>query len=895
MLHWYDHDCHDIMTPRFQSLKVTGLVAMLLATSAILSVAWWVSISKARGEVWQVAEDHARVLTSTLGLQLEALGIGASTEARREVLRQVRWDGQAVAAVLLDPTGRTILASKDASLEDSLYEKSPLAHLVPFPVVMNGRVSNQNEPIRHGQFVASIQPVLLTAQPDVATPADYGSILLIFDISASLHRARAALWILALVIFSFALLGILAGKHLLFDRLEKLNQAASAIAAGDFSTEIRFPGRDELATLSHSLNQAAAWVENSTRALRESEQSYRELVETSTDLIWSADAEGRWTFVNRNAALKIYGRKPEELIGKRISSFAAEDAEIENVCTFEQIDKGQNHLQVETVHLRKDDSEVHLSFNGFIQRDSQGRVTGLTGIARDTTARRQAEERVREQASLIDLAGDAIFVRDLEDRVLFWNRSCEQLFGWTKEEAVGQQLTRLAFRDLKAVGDAQQAVLKHGEWFGELHPVNKQGVEIILNSRWTLVRNTHGEPQSMLCVNTDITEKKLLEAQFLRVQRLEGIGTLASGIAHDLNNVFSPITISLALLKDKVADPGPAKMVNVLATSTKRGADIVKQLLTFARGTEGKMGLLQPLHIVKELINIINGTFPKAVQLKYNTPKSLWPVVGDATRLHQVLLNLCINARDAMPDGGVLAIQTANVDIDAHFARLQPDAKPGPHVVIEITDSGTGIPPENLQRIFDPFFTTKEPGKGTGLGLSSAVGIVRSHGGFITVKSTVGAGTTFKVHLPAQPSEGEAAVRPFETPVPRGNGELILVVEDEEVVRMATTATLERHGYRTILASNGIEAMSEFQARQKDIALILTDLMMPRQDGASFIRHLREINIHVPVIVSTGMDAERAVEKISQYGIAAILEKPYTGDQLIRTIHRTLSDAPAQN
>jgi len=878
----------------WRSLRYTALAALLLALGLALLAIWHTTLQRTEQQVRRAADNHARVLAASFGAQLEAAGPAATAERRHAILDPLSLDGQHKDAVLLDTRGM-ILAATDRNLENKPLVATRLAQFVPVESLIRVLVANENAVVHHGNLLACAQPVVLSLKPvEQLLPSDFSSLVLYFDISASLAEARSSvkegLWLATALLIALAAALALAAKIWVFDRLQALNEAARRVARGDFSTEARLPGRDEIAQLSQSLNQVAAWVENSTAALRDSERNYRELVETSNDLIWAADAQGRWTFVNRSAALKIYGYKPEEMLGRRIAAFAAPETEDDNVVAFEQIDKGQEHIQFDTVHQHKDGTEVYLSFSGLVQRDPQGRIENLTGIARDTTRRRQAEERLREQASLLDLASDAIFVRDLEDRVLFWNHGCERLFGWTRAEALGRQSTQLAFRDLQAVGEAQQAVLAGGEWTGELRPVGKSGREILVSSRWTLVRDAEGRPKSMLCINTDITEKKQLEAQFLRVQRLEGIGTLASGIAHDLNNVFSPITISLTLLKDKITEPSAARMLGVLASSAKRGADIVKQLLTFARGSEGRMGVLQPAHILKELTNIIHGTFPKTIRLEFEIPKDTWPVMGDATRLHQVLLNLCINARDAMPEGGRLVLKAANLTLDDHFARLQPEAKPGPHVAIEVTDSGCGIPPENLRRIFDPFFTTKEPGKGTGLGLSTALGIVRSHGGFITVKSTPGTGTTFKVHLPAQPAqEGEPAAR-VTTPLPRGRGETVLIVEDEESIRAATVATLELNGYRTLTAVDGIEARAVFQEHQARIRLVLTDLMMPRRDGPRLIRELREMDLQVPIIVSTGLDAEAAAHQVGNYGIAVILEKPYTGDDLIRAIHRTLAE-----
>jgi two-component system, cell cycle sensor histidine kinase and response regulator CckA len=880
------------MITGFRSLRLAGTVALLLVVGSTVLAGWLLSSKRAVRLVEDQASRRAAVLAAAMVAQLEGTD-GQSSIARSNIVNLIRKDDEWHAALLLDQNNN-VLSSTDPSQEGRNIVRTPLVEHLPATLLFDAQSSTSNPSFSKDGFAAAILPVELKG---AAAGTHFGSLLVVLDVRTSVAQAlaeaeqavaqQAGLLILLTLVFAWG------AKRLVLDRIGALNAVTRKITKGDFSTEARLPGNDEIARLSQSLDQLAAWVENSSAALRESERSYRELVENSNDLIWSANAQGCWTFVNRQAALQIYGRRVEEMLGRPIAALADPGEEEENVIAFEQIDKGQRHIQFETIHRHKNGHSVHLSFSGIVHRDAQDQIEGISGIARDITRRKQAEDQVREQADLIDLARDAILVRDLEDRVLFWNRGSESLFGWTKNQAIGTRSTALVFKDVQAVGEAHRAVLEHGEWMGELRPVNKLGAEIIVNSRWTLVRDAAGRPKSILCIDTNITEQKQLEAQFLRVQRLEGIGTLAGGIAHDLNNVFSPITISLAVLKDKVNDPSAVKLLNILATSTKRGADIVKQLLTFARGTEGRMGLLQPAHLLKELVSLIKGTFPKNVHLTFNVPKDLWPVVGDATQLHQVLLNLCINARDAMPEGGRLTVRAEGLTLDDHFVRLQPEARPGPYVLLEVSDTGCGIPGAHLDRIFDPFFTTKEPGKGTGLGLSSALGIVRSHGGFITVKSTAGEGTTFKVYLPAQPSEAHAFAEGVAADVPRGDGRTVLVVDDEDVIRRATASVLTKFGYRVILAEDGRDAADIFRRGRSDIHLVISDLLMPGSDGLALLRAIREVDDEVPIIVSTGLTSENTWDQLDRLNVSTILEKPYTGEDLLLAIDTALNDGIA--
>jgi two-component system, cell cycle sensor histidine kinase and response regulator CckA len=497
--------------------------------------------------------------------------------------------------------------------------------------------------------------------------------------------------------------------------------------------------------------------------------------------------------------------------------------------------------------------------------------------------RKQTEQKIREQAALLDIATDAIFVHDLDDKILFWNKASERLYGWKKEEAIAKNTQKLwQEKNLSQLQEALVILTKNGSWEGELHQITKSGKEIIVESRWTLVREFSHKAQSILVVNTDITQKKQLEAQFLRAQRLESIGTLASGIAHDLNNVLAPILMTAQLLEAQVHDERSRRLLPILITNAKRGANLVKQVLSFTRGLEGERTILQLKHLIVEIKQIIKETFPKSIEVFSQIPQNLCTVSGDATQLHQVLMNLCVNARDAMPNGGTLNITAENLLVDENYAKMHIDAKVGSYVVITITDSGIGIKPEILDRIFEPFFTTKELGKGTGLGLSTVLGIIKSHGGFINVYSEQRRGTQFKVYLPAQ--QATETIEEQEQELPEGNGELILIVDDEAAIRDVTKTSLESHNYKAITASDGIEAIALYAEHRDQIFLVLTDMVMPSMDGLTTIRTLRKINPDVKIIAVSGLTSSDKVNIAYDMGIKAFLSKPYTASQLLQTI-----------
>lgn len=501
-------------------------------------------------------------------------------------------------------------------------------------------------------------------------------------------------------------------------------------------------------------------------------------------------------------------------------------------------------------------------------------------IRNDITERKRAEEQLREQATLLDNAQDAIIVRDLNDNVLFWNKSAERIYGWPKAAVTGRNIKSIVYKNsLTQYDEAKRKVIGEGEWQGELRQLTKDGKEIIVECRWTLVRDDRGEPKSVLVINTDVTDKKKIEAQFLRAQRMESIGTLASGIAHDFNNLLSPILMSIQLLQARITDEDGQRLLAMLQVSAERGAGLVKQVLSFARGVEGERITLQPRHLIKEIVKILKDTLPKSIEVEFETSEDLSVVAGDATQLHQVLMNFCVNARDAMPGGGKLAIKAGNVHIDDNYARMNLEAKPGQFVLITIADSGMGISPNIINRIFEPFFTTKEHGKGTGLGLSTALGIVKGHGGFINVYSEPGRGTQFKIYLPAAETpftvQADSSVS-----LPVGRGELILVVDDEIAIREITKGTLEAYGYRALTAADGTEAVALYAQHKDEIKVVLTDLMMPYMDGRVTIRALQKLNPNVKIIASSGLaENSRAIE-----GVKSFLPKPYTAERLLNTL-----------
>jgi two-component system cell cycle sensor histidine kinase/response regulator CckA len=647
--------------------------------------------------------------------------------------------------------------------------------------------------------------------------------------------------------------------------------------------ELEMRVQERTAELEEANNAIQDWTSELKRAnesLQEGEARYRELAESVGEVFYALDRDLRYTYWN-NASEALTGILAKDAVGKSLFELFPELKGSRAEKLYKEVLKTQQPQRFVNKY-RAGDKNLVFEINAYPSK------FGISIIAKDITERRRAEEKVQEQAALLDKAHDAIAVYDMEHSLIYWSKGAQRLYGWTEEEVIGKNHDKLLHKEESPQFiEAKKRIIKEGEWTGELHHVTKEGKEIIVESRWTLVHDSKGKPKSILAINTDITAKKSLETQLLRAQRLESIGTLASGITHDINNVLSPIMMSLQLLQEKFPDDESRKLLDILERSTQRGADLVKQVQSFARGVKGERVALQVTRIISEIRQITKETFPKSIEVRTDVPGGLWTISGDATQLHQVLMNLCVNARDAMPDGGVLGISAENIFIDENYARMNIEAKIGQYVAITVSDTGTGIPQEIIDRIFDPFFTTKKPGKGTGLGLSTALAIVKSHGGFINVYSEVNRGTTFKIYLPAIKTNVAQEVEEH-IKLPAGQGELILVVDDEVQIREIASLTLKAHGYSVLTANDGAEAIAVYTQNSDKIKVVLMDMMMPVMDGPASIRKLLKINPEVKIIAFSGLTERNRLARVAITHIHAFLPKPFTSERLLRTIYEVI-------
>ncbi|MEM6752123.1 MAG: PAS domain S-box protein [Cyanobacteria bacterium P01_C01_bin.38] len=619
-------------------------------------------------------------------------------------------------------------------------------------------------------------------------------------------------------------------------------------------------------------------------ALRHSENRLQTIIDAKPESVKLIDNNGTLLEINTSGIEMMEAESADVLIGRSICSTVTPEYQNAYRVMHESVCRGNKEtLEFEMIGF-KGTRRWMKTYAVPLPTENYSSFLHLA-ITQDITQRKASEQKLQEQAALLDVVTNAILVKDIHNRILYWNKGAENIYGWQAFEVHGEKSSQLLHKEYSSEqDDALLSVINQGFWQGELHQVTKNGKEIVVESRWTLLRDEKGQPKSILAENTEITKKKQLETQLLRTQRLESIGTLAGGIAHDLNNVLAPILMSVQLLERKLYDSQHLRLLKTLENNAQRGASLIKQLLSFARGVEGKHTLLQIKYLIAEIEEVVRETFPKSIKLNVNIPSDLNYVYGDATQLHQVLLNLVVNARDAMPKGGKLEIKVENLSIDEYYAQNNTYAKTGAYIAVTVTDTGIGMHPGIQERIFEPFFTTKEIGKGTGLGLSTALSIVKSHGGFVNVCSKLNKGTIVKIYLPIQPYEQTSVSWCDESEDLNGNGELILIVDDEPAIRKITKSSLEAYNYRVLTASNGIEAIKIYTKYQQEINLILLDMMMPEMDGETTIEVLQKINGKVKIVAISGLISNYDSASERSLNVKAFMSKPCTGKDLLNTI-----------
>jgi PAS domain S-box-containing protein len=606
-------------------------------------------------------------------------------------------------------------------------------------------------------------------------------------------------------------------------------------------------------------------------------------------MLWFKDTQNGILRINQRAAAAT-GRPVKEIEGKSMREIYPQEAAKYYADDLEVIRSRAPKLDIIETLRNRDGQKIWVQTDKVPVFNQAGEVDGIIVMVQDITERKKSEARIRR---LIDSNVQGVFFWNTTGQILEANDAFLGMVGYTREDLEAGRIGWATITPPEWV-ERDQRALEELAANGICQPFEKE----FLRKDGTRVPIFIGaamfddKPDDGVCFVLDLTERKKLEQQFLRAQRMESIGTLASGVAHDLNNILAPIMMSIELLKGMLHDPQGGQVLATIEASARQGADIVRQVLSFARGVEGERVELQPKHLLQDLENIIKGTFPKDILLEFRLPNDIWTIFGDPTQVHQILLNLCVNARDAMPNGGRLKVEVENCVIDEHYAAMNAQAKAGRYVQISVVDSGTGMPPGVMDKIFEPFFTTKEVGKGTGLGLSTVMAVIKSHEGFINVYSEPGRGATFRVYLPAVEisSDGKQMV-PRPATLPRGNGETILLIDDETSILTITSQTLQAFGYRVLTATDGAEAVATYATHEKTIAVVLIDMMMPVMDGPATIRALTRINPAVKIIAASGLNPRDRAARIDESNVKHFLNKPYSAENLLKTLRAILEEA----
>jgi PAS domain S-box-containing protein len=617
------------------------------------------------------------------------------------------------------------------------------------------------------------------------------------------------------------------------------------------------------------------------------------ILDTAMDGIISIDHKQNIILFNR-AAEEIFGWNAEQVLGRSIDMLIPARFLSGHRMWVEQF--GHGVIKSRRMGVQRTVMALHSSGHEFpIEASiSQTTVDGVhiyTVILRDVTIAVRHRQQIEEQSQMLAQVSDAVIVVDPFGIITHWNPGAQNLFEWTAEEAMGRDECDLLLKgDAQTLSQIKYEANNRGRWAGELTMTTRSGASVIIEHRRTILKNDSGEFKGYLCIDIDITFRKKQDRLSLRSQRLESIGTLAGGIAHDLNNVLTPILMGAKLLASDRAPANRQGLLDTMVASSHRGAALIQQLLAFAGGIQGERHQVSVIQLINEICGLLEHTFPKSIRIEQRIDRNSPHVLGDATELSQILMNLCINARDAMSQGGVLVIEAEPIRFAQNVTLPHPDAHEGMYLVLKVSDTGCGMTSEVLDRVFDPFFTTKEFGKGTGLGLATVQGIVKSHGGFILVYSEPNCGSTFSIYLPAatsiEPSEHLSSGSQTHE---QGSGYTILVVDDETTIIQMTTAVLVGCGYQVIPAKGGEAALETFRNRRDVISAVLLDMMMPGIDGLQTLEKLREIDPKVRVIACSGLGTAQRENQAINAGAKYFLPKPYSDDQLLTTLTKLLN------
>lgn len=642
-----------------------------------------------------------------------------------------------------------------------------------------------------------------------------------------------------------------------------------------------------------------AKVTATLETVREREQSLQTILDTEPECVKIVDTEGRLLHMNPAGLQMIEADHLEQVQGKPVFPLLApEYREAFRELLHSAMRGHGGKLEFEIIGLRGTRRwlETHMVSLPHKEHEPQ-RVLGIT---RDVTERHRALQALRESEEryrrLFEESKDAIYVSTPEGKLLDINPAGVEMFGFSsKEEMLQLDIGRDLYVDPAERKNTLALLEERGSVKDlELRLRRRDGQELIVLETATSVRDASGKTVAYRGILRDVTTQRKLEDEIRQAQKMESIGFLAGGIAHDFNNLLGGVLGYASYLKTKMTEDHPFyRHLDTIERSALRAADLTAKLLAFARGGSYDVKPVSLNSIVKETIGILERSIDKTVVIQTVLDEHLPTVEGDPGQLQQVLMNLCVNARDAIPTTGTIVIETSQAVLDEEFARTHLEAKVGRYVVVAVTDTGIGMDKSTLQRIFDPFFTTKEKGKGTGLGLSMVYGIVKAHGGFIRVYSEPGHGSTFRVYLPA--SAKAVTHQEREEQELKGGTETILIVDDEEHVRTLVSDILRGAGYNVITASDGLEAVETFTKQKNRIDAVILDMIMPRLGGKETYEKLRKIRPDVRVLLSSGYSENGTAREILERGALGFLQKPYRSQELLKKLRHILDTNPRRS
>ncbi len=628
------------------------------------------------------------------------------------------------------------------------------------------------------------------------------------------------------------------------------------------------------------------------QALRESEERYRALFERAGDAITLVDVEGgqagRIVSANKVAA-EMHGYDMDEFTGLSMSALDHPDDSASVQLMLGTMERGHT-INVEHRHLKKDGSTLLLELSaGPIE--IRGHRYSLS-ISRDITERKRAETERRLLATAVEQAAESVEITDSEGTIVYVNPAFEKTTGFSRSEVIGKRPNILGSgrHDEAFFRGMWTTITNKQTWEG--HVVNRRKDGSLFEEDVTIspVSNESGEIVNYVAVKRDLSNEALLRKQLLEAQKMEVVGALTGGIAHDFNNLLQVIhgSADIGLVGIGKDQAGYTELVEI-KKAAKRAAELTQGLLTFSRRAAGKKRSLDLNAELNQIARMLQRTIPKNIAIELDLASDLRAVKADPGQLQQSAMNLALNARDAMPDGGRIVMQTANVRLEEHFCSLHPGIEPGNYVMLAIADTGCGMNEATLASIFDPFFTTKEEGKGTGLGLSIVLGIVKSHGGAVTCDSEPGRGSTFRIYLPAI-KQAQGTDEEPQSELPAGGTETILLADDEDAIRRLGERMLKKFGYSVITAADGREALRLFEEHKQRIAVVILDLVMPEMGGRECLREILRIDPAARVLIASGDGAEGQIDGALAEGARASVKKPYDAGELLQTLRRLLDE-----